>query len=78
MSERGTPDEKRGPVEEGTVIESMPNDMYRIELESGQKVIAHIAQSMRMNFTRIRPGERVSVEISTYDHRRGRITKRLV
>ena len=62
---------------EGAVIESMPNDMYRIELENGVKIIAHISQEMRMNFTRIRPGDRVRVEISTYDHNRGRITKRI-
>ncbi len=62
---------------DGKVIESLPNEMYRIELENGLKIIAHVGQQMRMNFTRIRPGDRVRVELSTYDHNRGRITKRV-
>ncbi|MDI9441306.1 MAG: translation initiation factor IF-1 [Firmicutes bacterium] len=61
---------------EGTVIEPLPNAMFRVELENGHKVLAHISGKMRMNFIRILPGDRVIVELSPYDLTRGRITYR--
>jgi translation initiation factor IF-1 len=60
----------------GTVIEPLPNAMFRVELENGLKVLAHISGKMRMNFIRILPGDRVTVELSPYDLTRGRITYR--
>ncbi len=63
-------------AEDGLVIEAMPNDMFRVELESGHKMVAHIAPAMRMAFTRIVPGERVRVEVSSFDLTRGRIVHR--
>ena len=62
---------------EGTVIEPLPNAMFRVELENGHKVLAHISGKLRMNFIRILPGDRVRVELSPYDLTRGRITYRL-
>jgi translation initiation factor IF-1 len=62
---------------EGTVIEPLPNTMFRIELENGHHVLAHISGKLRMNFIRILPGDRVRVELSPYDLTRGRITYRL-
>jgi translation initiation factor IF-1 len=61
---------------EGTVIEPLPNAMFRVELENGHKVLAHISGKMRMHFIRILPGDRVTVELSPYDLTRGRITYR--
>ena len=61
---------------EGTVIEPLPNAMFRVGLENGHKVLAHISGKMRMNFIRILPGDRVTVELSPYDLTRGRITYR--
>ena len=61
---------------EGTVIEPLPNAMFRVELENGHKVLAHISGKMRMNFIRILPGDKVTVELSPYDLSRGRITYR--
>ena len=61
---------------EGTVIEPLPNAMFRVELENGHKVLAHVSGKMRMNFIRILPGDRVKVELSPYDLTRGRITYR--
>lgn len=61
---------------EGTVVEPLPNAMFRVELENGHKVLAHISGKMRMNFIRILPGDRVTVELSPYDLSRGRITYR--
>ncbi|HLS91592.1 MAG TPA: translation initiation factor IF-1 [Limnochordia bacterium] len=61
---------------EGTVIEPLPNAMFRVELENGHKVLAHISGKMRMNFIRILPGDKVTVELSPYDLGRGRITYR--
>ena len=62
---------------EGTVVEPLPNAMFRVELENGHKVLAHISGKLRMNFIRILPGDRVRVELSPYDLTRGRITYRL-
>ncbi len=61
---------------EGKVLEPLPNAMFRVELENGHKVLAHISGKMRMNFIRILPGDRVTVELSPYDLNRGRITYR--
>jgi len=61
---------------EGKVIEPLPNAMFRVELENGHKVLAHISGKMRMNFIRILPGDRVMMELSPYDLNRGRIIYR--
>ena len=61
---------------EGTVIEPLPNAMFRVELENGHKVLAHVSGKMRKFFIRILPGDKVSVEISPYDMTKGRITYR--
>lgn len=61
---------------EGTVIEALPNTQFRVELENGHKVLAHISGKMRMHYIRILPGDRVVVELSPYDLTRGRITYR--
>ena len=61
---------------EGTVVEPLPYAMFRVELESGHRVLAHVSGKMRMNFIRILPGDRVKVELSPYDLTRGRITYR--
>jgi len=61
---------------EGTVIEPLPNAMFRVELENGHKVLAHISGKMRMHYIRILPGDKVIVELSPYDLTRGRITYR--
>jgi translation initiation factor IF-1 len=61
---------------EGTVIEPLPNAMFRVELDNGHKILAHISGKMRMNFIKILPGDKVTVEISPYDLSRGRITYR--
>jgi translation initiation factor IF-1 len=57
-------------------VEPLPNAMFRVELENGHKVLAHVSGKMRMNFIRILPGDRVKVELSPYDLTRGRITYR--
>jgi translation initiation factor IF-1 len=61
---------------EGTVIEPLPNAMFRVELVNGRKILAHISGKMRMNYIRILPGDKVTVELSPYDLSRGRITYR--
>lgn len=61
---------------EGTVVESLPNAMFRVEFENGHHVLAHISGKMRMNYIRILPGDRVQVELTPYDLTRGRITYR--
>ena len=61
---------------EGTILEPLPNAMFRVELENGHKVLAHISGKMRMHFIRILPGDKVTVELSPYDLTRGRITYR--
>jgi len=62
---------------EGTIIESLPNAMFRVELENGHMVLAHISGKIRKNFIRILPGDKVKVELTPYDLTRGRITYRL-
>lgn len=61
---------------EGTIIEPLPNAMFRVELENGHKVLAHISGKMRMHYIKILPGDTVTVELSPYDLTRGRITFR--
>ncbi|HNX29523.1 MAG TPA: translation initiation factor IF-1 [Syntrophomonadaceae bacterium] len=61
---------------EGIVLEPLPNAMFRVELDNGHKVLAHISGKMRMNFIRILPGDKVTVELSPYDLNRGRIIYR--
>ena len=61
---------------EGTVVEALPNAMFQVELENGHKILAHISGKLRMNFIRILPGDRVTVEMSPYDLTKGRITWR--
>jgi len=63
-------------VLEGTIVESLPNAMFRVELENGHKVLAHISGKMRMHYIRILPGDKVQVELTPYDLTRGRITYR--
>lgn len=61
---------------EGTVLEPLPNAMFKVELENGHKVLAHISGKMRLHFIRILPGDKVKVQLSPYDLTRGRITYR--
>jgi translation initiation factor IF-1 len=61
---------------EGTIVEPLPNAMFRVELDNGHKVLAHISGKMRMHFIKILPGDKVTVELSPYDLSRGRITFR--
>ena len=61
---------------EGTVVEPLPNAMFRVALDNGHKVLAHVSGKMRMHFIRILPGDKVTVELSPYDLTRGRITYR--
>ena len=60
----------------GTVLEALPNAMFKVKLENGFEVLAHISGKMRMNYIRILPGDRVKIELSPYDLTRGRITWR--
>ncbi len=62
---------------EGTVLEPLPNAMFRVELSNGHKILAHISGKMRMNYIKILPGDKVTVEMSPYDLTRGRITYRV-
>ena len=61
---------------EGHVVEALPNAMFQVELPNGHQIMAHISGKMRMNFIRILPGDKVTVELSPYDLTRGRITWR--
>jgi translation initiation factor IF-1 len=62
---------------EGTVTEALPNAMFKVQLENGHLVLAHVSGKMRMNFIRILPGDKVKLELSPYDLSRGRITFRV-
>jgi translation initiation factor IF-1 len=85
-TKRRTPETRRGShlpkpkedaiVLEGTVVEPLPNAMFRVELENGHKVLAHSSGKMRMHRIRILPGDKVQVELTPYDLNRGRITYR--
>ena len=61
---------------EGRIVEALPNAMFRVELENGHKILAHISGKMRMHFIQILPGDTVTVEVSPYDLNRGRIVYR--
>ena len=61
---------------EGTVVEAMPNAMFQVELANGHRLLAHISGKLRMNFIRILPGDKVTVEMSPYDLTKGRMTWR--
>ncbi len=68
---------KNEPIRvDGTIIETLPNASFRVELENGHKVLAHISGKMRMHFIKILPGDKVTVELSPYDLTRGRIVYR--
>lgn len=69
---------KEGSIEiDGTILEALPNTMFRVELKNGHKVLAYISGKMRLNYIRILPGDKVMVELSPYDLTRGRIIYRL-
>ena len=61
---------------EGKVIETLPNAMFKVELENGHEILAHVSGKIRMNYIRILPGDKVTIELSPYDLTRGRITYR--
>ena len=61
---------------EGTVLDTLPNAMFKVELENGHEILAHVSGKIRMNYIRILPGDKVTVEMSQYDLTRGRITYR--
>ncbi len=61
---------------EGTVVETLPNAMFQVELENGHEILAHVSGKIRMNYIRILPGDKVTVEMSPYDLTKGRITYR--
>jgi translation initiation factor IF-1 len=61
---------------QGKVLETLPNAMFRVEMENGHKILAHISGKMRMHFIKILPGDKVTVELTPYDLTRGRITYR--
>ena len=68
---------KEEPIEmKGEVLEALPNAMFRVELENGHEIICHVSGKIRMNYIRILPGDKVSVEMSPYDLTKGRITYR--
>ncbi|TDI85232.1 MAG: translation initiation factor IF-1 [Caldithrix sp.] len=68
---------KEAPIKvDGTIVETLPNATFRVELENGHKVLAHISGKMRMHFIKILPGDKVTLELSPYDLSRGRITYR--
>ncbi len=68
---------EKGIVLEGTVEEALPNAMFRVRLDTGHEVLAHVSGKMRVHFIRILPGDRVKVELSPYDLTRGRIVYRV-
>ncbi len=77
MTEEGIRLAKEDMIEvEGTVIEALPNAMFNVELQGGHKVLAHISGKLRMNFIKILPGDKVTLQMSPYDLTRGRITWR--
>ncbi|MBI5038992.1 MAG: translation initiation factor IF-1 [Nitrospirae bacterium] len=61
---------------QGTIIETLPNAMFKVTLDNGHKVLAHISGKMRMHFIKILPGDKVTIQLSPYDLSRGRITYR--
>ncbi len=78
MGKKKREDKKeKGIVVEGTVEEALPNAMFRVKLDTGHEVLAHVSGKMRMHFIKILPGDRVKVELSPYDLTRGRIIFRM-
>ena len=63
---------------EGKVVDTLPNAMFKVELENGATILAHVSGKMRMHYIRILPGDRVTVELSPYDLTKGRITYRFI
>lgn len=61
---------------EGTILEALPNAMFQVELQNGHKILAHVSGKLRMNYIRIVPGDKVTIEMSPYDLTKGRITWR--
>ena len=61
---------------EGTILEALPNEMFKVKLQNDHEILAHISGKIRMNFIKILPGDRVTVELTPYDLNRGRITYR--
>lgn len=76
MDESGTRKPPTTLVVEGTVAEALPNAMYAVKLDNGQRIVTHISGTVRTRLIRIVPGDRVTVELSPYDPSRGRITQR--
>ena len=77
LSEEGRSLSKEDVIEvEGVVVDAMPNAMFLVEIQGGHKLLAHISGKLRMNFIRILPGDKVTVEMSPYDLTKGRITWR--
>ncbi|MBX0311764.1 MAG: translation initiation factor IF-1 [Sulfurihydrogenibium sp.] len=70
-------EKEKGIVLEGTVLEALPNAMFKVQLETGHEVLAHVSGKMRMHFIKILPGDKVKVELSPYDLTRGRIIFRV-
>jgi len=69
--------DKEKLIFEGTVTEALPNANFKVELKNGQEVLCHISGKIRMNYIKILPGDKVQVEMSPYDLKKGRITRRL-
>jgi len=69
--------EAKGVEVEGTIVEALPNTMFRVELDAGQRVLAHVSGKLRKHYIRMVPGDRVRLELSPYDLTRGRITYRM-
>ena len=76
MENKGFMSKEEAIQVEGTIVEPLPNAMFRVELDNGHRILAHISGKMRMHFIKILPGDRVTVELSTYDLTRGRVTFR--
>lgn len=77
MKKKGGNMSKKDVIEvQGKVVEALPNTIFRVELENGHEIIAHISGKLRMNYIRILPGDTVTVELSPYDLTKGRITWR--
>lgn len=70
-------EKEKGIVLEGTILEALPNAMFKVQLDTGHEVLAHVSGKMRMHFIKILPGDRVKVELSPYDLTRGRIIFRV-
>jgi len=77
MGKKKKEQKEKGIIVEGTVEEALPNAMFRVKLDTGHEVLAHVSGKMRMHFIRILPGDKVKVELSPYDLTRGRIIFRM-